>query len=82
MSTLAYPGISIASTCVFCFKLTSARAADIFADLFELDPVLLTWTDLTDVAAGPFPSGRLGHAFTSFADRIYVHGGVNYIEGV
>ncbi len=61
------------------------RSADVFADLFELDPVLLAWTDLTDVAAGPFPSGRLCHAFASFSDRIYVHGGIGYYgegEGV
>ena len=44
-------------------------------DLYTLDLVNYTWTDLTQVVQGTPPLPRGGHGFTSCNGRLFVFGG-------
>lgn len=44
-------------------------------DIFELDLVSLTWTNLTQFVTGNAPSPRCNHGFAPANGKLYVFGG-------
>ena len=45
--------------------------------MYVLDPVAMSWTNLSDAASGTPPSARRLHGFKSAGSKLYVHGGVD-----
>ena len=50
------------------------------SDLHVYDPVAQAWTDLSSPASGTPPTARSFHGFTSAGDRLYVYGGLDWMD--
>jgi hypothetical protein len=71
---MGFSGIAIDKLCWFsCWS----RTGTLLNDLFVLDPVTETWTNLSSIAAGTLPTSRQSHGFTSEGHMLYLFGGSN-----
>ena len=68
-------GLASANNKLFVFGGWSDYALN---DLYMLDPLTNTWSDLTHIATGTRPSPRYNHGFASAINKLFIFGGDSY----